>query len=37
MGHPKIALDGPFFTQTASRKSLKYLGQKYMGLTHKIR
>jgi hypothetical protein len=37
MGHPKIALDGPFSTQTASKKSLKYLGQKYMGLTHKIR
>jgi hypothetical protein len=28
---------GFFFTQTDSKKSLKYLGQKYMGLTHKIR
>jgi hypothetical protein len=37
MGHPKIALDEPFSTQISSKKSLKYLGQKYMGLTHKIR
>jgi hypothetical protein len=31
-GPSEIALDGPFSTQIASRKSLKYLGRKYMDL-----